>query len=237
VTGELWAALERSDFMSYEIRPGPGDDEPIPHERPIYDEHVVISNQPFRPTPQSRPTAPGRSTTPGERLGPEIGPFHQGNELSQAVLRRYLLTRAIGASIVRTLYWLGICVLIVAVLLWFAGIKWLAVLIGIAAVFVLLFRAMLSAIQRRISGIDDMGSVAGRMEQLVGQTRKGLRVELRRLGLPSAPWGPALIGLRLVRPVKRAETVRKLAGFDLTQVVPSATLDELHLLLRSAQRS
>jgi hypothetical protein len=31
--------------------------------------------------------------------------------------------------------------------------------------------------------------------------------------------------------------VRKLAGFDLTQVVPSATLDELHLLLRSAQRS
>jgi hypothetical protein len=236
VTGELWAGLERSHFMSYEIRPGRGDDEPTPHERPIYDEHVVISNQPFRPTPSFRPAASSRSTMPGGGLGPEIGPFHQGNELSQAVLRRYLLTRAIGASIVRTVYWFGVCVLVLAVLVWFAGIKWLAVLIGIAAVFLLLFRAMLSAIQRRISGIDEMGSVAGRMEQLVGQTRKGLRAELRRLGLPSAPWGPALIGLRLIRPVKRADTVRNLAGFDLTQVVPSATLDELHLLLRSAQR-
>jgi hypothetical protein len=92
---------------------------------------------------------------------------------------------------------------------------------------------MLSSIQRRISGITEMGPAGARVEKLVGQTRKGLRSELRRIGLPSAPWGPALIGIRLIRPVKRAQTVRALTRFDLSQVVPSSTLDELHLLLNN----
>jgi hypothetical protein len=89
-------------------------------------------------------------------------------------------------------------------------------------------------VQRRISGIDEMGPSAARVEAMVGQTRKGIRTELKRIGLPSAPWGPTLIGIRLIRPVKCAETVRRLASFDLSQVVPSRTLDELHLLLRQS---
>ncbi|MCW2524493.1 MAG: hypothetical protein JWO63_2828, partial [Frankiales bacterium] len=91
---------------------------------------------------------------------------------------------------------------------------------------------LLSAIQRRISGIEAMGPAAVQVERLVGQTRKGVRAELRRIGLPSAPWGPTLVGLRLLRRRRRAETVSKLTHFDLSQVVPSSTLDELHLLLR-----
>jgi hypothetical protein len=196
--------------MSYEIRPGRPDDSN--GQRPIFNERVVI----------------------GDLSGPEIGQFQQGDDVSQWVLRRYLLARALGASVVRTVHWFGVAVLAMAVGLWFAGITWLAVLVGILGVFILLFRALLSAIQRRISGVDAMGSVGPKVEQLVGQTRRGIRAELRRIGLPSAPWGPTLIGIRLLRPVRRVETVRKLAKFDLTQVVPTSTLDELHLLLRSA---
>jgi hypothetical protein len=174
-------------------------------ERPLHDEHVVID---------------------------AVGEFRQGNDLSQLVLRRYLLTRAIGESVVRTVHWFGVALLVLAGLVWWAGVTWLAVLIGIAGLLVLAVRALLSAIQRRISGIDAMGEIGPRVEQLVGQTRKGLRAELRRIGLPSAPWGPLLVGLRLVRPIKRVDTVAKLTRFDLSQVVPSSTLDELHLLLR-----
>jgi hypothetical protein len=39
--------------------------------------------------------------------------------------------------------------------------------------------------------------------------------------------------MRLARPIKRTETIAKLAKFDLSQVVPASTLDELHLLLRN----
>jgi hypothetical protein len=106
--------------------------------------------------------------------------------------------------------------------------------VGLAALIVLLIRALLAGIQRRISGIDRMGSAGPRVEKLVGKVRKGLHAELRRIGLPSAPWGPVLIGLRLIRPLRRAETAQKLAAFDLGQVVPPSTLDELHLLLSNS---
>lgn len=179
----------------------------------------------------------GTPSTTGPRAGrevpiTEVGSFAQGNEASQWVLRRYLLTRAIGASVVRTVHWFGVAVLVLAALIWFAGVTWLAVLVGLAAIMVLLVRVALSGLQRRLSGVDALGPDAPEVERLVGRTRKGLRAELRRIGLPSAPWGPALIGLRLLRPVKRVETVRKLGRFDLSQVVDQSTLDELHLLLR-----
>lgn len=168
--------------------------------------------------------------------GPDVGRFPQAGDAAQWVLRRYLLTRAVGASILRTLYLTGAGVLLLAVLVWIAGVHWLAVLIGLVAITLLLIRAALSAIQRRISGVERMGPAGRRVEALVGQTRRGLRGELRRVGLPAAPWGPSLVGLRLLRPTRRADTVRKLAQFDLTQVVPSSTLDELYLLLRNSSR-
>ncbi len=180
-----------------------------------------------------RPEHDSYSTDSGH--GPQVGAFHQGSDASQTVLRRYLLTRAIGASIVMSIYWLGIAILVVAALVWLAHVTWLAVLIGILGIVVLLVRGLLAGIQRRISGVDQMGSAGPQVERMVGQTRKGLRKELRRIGLPSAPWGPLLVALRLVRPIKRVETVRALSRFDLTQVVPTSTLDELHLILASTR--
>lgn len=203
--------------MQDDIAPGDRAGSADGRIRPVYGEHVVIG--------------PG-----GAAAGPDVGRFPQAGDAAQWVLRRYLLTRAVGASILRTLYVAGAGVLVVAVLIWLAGVHWLAVLVGLVAIVLLLIRAALSAVQRRVSGVERMGPAGQRVEALVGQTRRGVRGELRRVGLPSAPWGPALVGLRLLRPRRRAETVRKLAQFDLTQVVPSSTLDELYLLLRNSSR-
>jgi hypothetical protein len=168
-----------------------------------------------------------------ERVVTEVGEFRQGNDASDWVLRRYLLTRALGTSIVRTVQWMGVSIFLLAALVWVAGVTWLAVLIALVAIFVLLIRSLLGGIQRRMSGTDQLGPAAARIDGLVRQTRKGVHSELKRIGLPSAPWGPVLIGMRLIRPFKRVETVRRLSRFDLTKVVSPATLDELQLLLRS----
>ncbi|UQX87174.1 hypothetical protein M6D93_12785 [Jatrophihabitans telluris] len=167
-----------------------------------------------------------------KRPDPQVGSFAQGSEASQWLLRRYLLSQAIGASIVRTVHWAAIAVLVLAVALWFGGLKVLAVLFGLVAAVILLIRMLLSGLQRRLSGLEAMGPAGMQVERLVGRTRRGLRAELRRIGLPSAPWGPALIGLRLLRSRRRADTLARLRSFDLGQVVDTSTLDELHVLLR-----
>jgi hypothetical protein len=164
--------------------------------------------------------------------GADVGSFNQGNELSRWMLRRYLLTRTLGSSIVRTVHWFGVAWLVVAALVWWAGVHWLAALIGFVGIVVLLVRVLLSAIQHRIGGLDRRSQTGIAVQRLVGRTRKELRAELRRIGLPGAPWGPVLIGLRLARPRRRTETLQRLAAFDLAHVVPASTLDELHLVLR-----
>ena len=222
--------------MTDDIVPGPADGDNR-RVRPVFDEHVVVggvgsdgfvAGAPYAGTPYGGPQA-------GQF--PPVGRFPQAGDAAQWVLRRYLLTRAVGASILRTVYLFGAGLLVLALLAWFVGVHWLAVLIGLAAVAVLLVRAALSAVQRRLSGIDAMGPAGRRVEALVGQTRRSVRAELRRVGLPGAPWGPTVIGVRLLRRKRRAETIRRLTRFDLTQVVPSSTLDELYLLLRDAPRA
>jgi hypothetical protein len=180
-----------------------------------------------------RPGEHERRVTDEHPVG-DVGQFRQGSDASHWVLRRYLLTRALGTSIVRTVHWTGVAILALAVLVWIGHIKWLAVLIGVFAIFILLFRVLLSGLQRRLSGEGNLGAAESQIEAMVGHTRKGLRAELRRVGLPGAPWGPLLIGLRLIRPFKRVDTVRRLSQIDLAKVVPPSRVDELHLLLRSS---
>jgi hypothetical protein len=167
--------------------------------------------------------------------GPEVGDFSQrigGNAASEWVLRQYLLTRALGRSIVRTVHWTGVLTLAVAVGIWFAGVHWLAILVGLLAFAILIFRALLSGIQNRLASAAQFGTASRQVDKMVAVTRRGLRAELRRVGLPSAPWGPTQIAMRLMRRTRRAQTLAALRKFDLTQVVPQSTLDELHLLLR-----
>ncbi len=162
--------------------------------------------------------------------------FRPGPATSDAALRRYLLTRALGRSVINTVQWSAVAILLIAALCWLAGVKVLAVLIGLLAVLVLVVRAGLSGLERRLSGARRLGPLEPRVAALVSRTSRGLRRELRRVGLPSLPWAPLLIALRIIRPFRRAETLRALSRVDLAGVVPATRLDELQLLLRSNRR-
>lgn len=177
---------------------------PIPKERPVFDERPVI----------------------------EVGNFGPSSAASQAVLRRYLLTRALGSSVINAVQWTGVLVLLVAVLCWLGDLRVLAVLVGLAAMVIFVVRWLLSAIARRLSGAHRLGPLEPRVAALVARTRRGLRRELRRVGLPGMPWGPLLIGLRLLRPMRRLRTMEALSRIDLTKVVPPSQVDELQVLLR-----
>jgi len=186
---------------------------------------------PGRPeTPRGRSS--GERPVTDERPAPEVGQFRQGSEASQWVLRRYLLSAALGSSVVRTVQWLAVVIVVLAVGVWIAGVHWLAVLLGVLAVLVLILRRVLALLQRGLSGAGRLGPVEHDVSTLVRRTRRGLRAELRRVGLPAAP---LLVGLRLARPGKRTETVRKFGLIDLAKIVPASRLDELRLLLDKAR--
>jgi hypothetical protein len=155
---------------------------------------------------------------------------------SEAALRRYLLTRALGRSVLNTLQWSGISILAIAALCWLGGVKILAILVGLVAVAVLCVRVLLSAIERRLTGSARLGAIEPRVDKLVARTSRGLRKELRRVGLPGTPWAPMLIALRLIRPFRRRQTLLALSRIELATVVPASQLEELHLLLQTARR-
>lgn len=163
-------------------------------------------------------------------------PIGPGSSGSEAALRRYLLTRALGRSVISTVQWSALAILLIAALCWLAGVKVLAVLVAIVAVLVLLVRGALSSVERRLSGAARLGPMEPRVSALVARTGRGLRRELRRVGLPSMPWAPLLIALRIIRPVRRAETLQALSRVELASVVPASQLDELQLLLQAGRR-
>jgi hypothetical protein len=162
--------------------------------------------------------------------------FRPGPATGDSALRRYLLTRALGRSVINTVQWSAVAILVIAALCWLAGVKVLAVLIGLIAVLVLVVRAGLSGLERRLSGARRLGPLEPQVAALVARTSRGLRRELRRVGLPGLPWAPLLIALRIIRPFRRAETLRALSRVDLAGVVPASRLNELQLLLSANHR-
>lgn len=189
------------------------------------------SGDPERPVLVKRPVAKERPVF-DERPVIEVGNFGPGSTASQAVLRRYLLTRALGSSVLSAVQWTGVLVMLVAVLCWLGNLRVLAVLVSLVALVIFTVRWLLSALARRLSGASRLGPLEPRVAALVSRTRKGLRHELRRVGLPGVPWGPLLIAWRLLRPVRRVRTVEALSRIDLTKVVPPSQVDELQVLLR-----
>jgi hypothetical protein len=190
---------------------------------------------------QSQPADPRRFGTEPETA--QFGtarfaavPFGPGLSTSESALRRYLLTRALGRSVISTVLWSGVSILLIAALCWLGGLKVLAVLVAIVAVVVLLVRAALSSVERRLSGSARLGQLEPQVAAMVSRTSRGLRRELRRVGLPSLPWAPLLIALRIIRPVRRAQTLQALGRVDLASVVPASQLDELQLLFQAGRR-
>jgi hypothetical protein len=178
----------------------------------------------------------GSGTASFHRLSFDGEAFRPGRSTSESALRRYLLTRALGRSVISTVQWSGVAILLIAVLCWLTGVKVLAVLVAIVAVVVMLVRAALSALERRLSGAARLGAMEPQVSAMVSRTGRGLRRELRRVGLPGVPWAPLLIALRIIRPVRRAETLRALSRVELASVVPASQLDELQLLLQAGRR-
>jgi hypothetical protein len=199
--------------MSEQIRPWrPSASSGGQPRRPVFDEVPVSDEQPVI----------------------EVGYGGPGSAASQAALRRYLLASALGSSVVRAVQWAGVAVLLLAALCWLGEVKVLAVLVGFFALFIFGLRAVLSAVQRRLSGASRLGPLEPRVAALVGRTRRELRRELRRVGLPGVPWAPLLIALRLLRPLRRVRTMQALSRIDLTKAVPPTQVEELRLLLRQA---
>lgn len=164
----------------------------------------------------------------------EVGKFRQGSALSQWALARYLVGRAIGESVARTLLLVAVLLLALAA----ACQAWLeltfvTVLLVIVAVLVLLLRWVLHAVLRRLTAADRYGPIEARLRALVADTRADVLRELRRAGLPSHTVTLPLLGLRLVGRRRKA-TLARLRSFDINRAVPRARLDELHLLLREA---
>ncbi len=235
--------------------PTPRQPEPD-RERPIWGEHVVPGED-FSTNGQRRSGSFGSTGSIGSAgsfgsadsfgsagsYGP-AGGFDlrgglrfrgPGRPDSEAALRQYLLTRALGRSVLNTVQWSAIAILLLAVGCWLGGLKVLAVLIGLVAVVVLVVRSLLSALGRRLSGADRLGAAEPQVRRLVARTGRRLRRELRRVGLPGSPWAPLLIALRLLRPHRRQQTAMALARIDLSNVVPPSQVDELHLLLQSTR--
>lgn len=178
------------------------------------------------------PALPEHPAEDGDWLSAdEVGDFRQGSPLSRWALARYLVGRAIGESVGSTLLIVALALLAVAaVCQWVVHSTLLAVLIGILAVGVLLIRAVLRAVLRRLTEADRYGPLEKRLRELVSDTRGDVLRELRRVGLPSHTVTLPLLAIRLIGK-RRTATLERMREFDITKAVPKARIDELHMLL------
>jgi hypothetical protein len=162
----------------------------------------------------------------------DVGSFEQGTAASRWALARYLVGRAIGESLSRSLLVLALVVLVLAGLLEWAGSTFWAVVIAVLALAVLAMRGVLGAVLRRLTATEVYGPVEQRLRALVKDTRRDVLAELRRTGLPGRTWTLPLLALRLLRRRRRPDTLERLRSFRVDNVVPAARVDELHLMLR-----
>jgi hypothetical protein len=166
----------------------------------------------------------------------EVGSFEQGSEFSRWALARYLVGRAIGESMGRSLLLAGAVALALAVVAtWVVHSTLLAVLLVLFAVMVLFFGLALRAVLRRLTSVPRDEVIGQRLRSLVADTHRDVLRELRRIGLPGRTLTLPLLALRLAGR-RRKETLTRLRAFEVERAVPAGRIDELHLLLRSARR-
>ena len=164
----------------------------------------------------------------------DVGDFRQGSPLSRWALARYLVGRAIGESVGSTLLLIAVVLLgLAAACEWGLHVTALAVLLVVLAVGVLLLRAALRAVLRRVTATGQYGPVEARLRNLVRDTHADVLRELRRVGLPSHTWTLPLLAVRLIGRRRKA-TVARLREFDVDRAVSKTRLDELHMVLRES---
>jgi hypothetical protein len=180
------------------------------------------------------PDQPHRaSADDGWEVG-DVGAFRQGSALSRWALARYLVGRALGESISRALLILAALILgLAAVIGWGLGSTFWAVVVSLVALAVLAMRAVLRAVLRRLTAVEQADALAARLRALVSDTRADVLRELRRIGLPGRTWTLPLLALRFLGRKRRRDAVARRRTFDLDRVAPPGRVDELHLVLRA----
>lgn len=166
----------------------------------------------------------------------DVGAFTQGTEASRAALARYLVGRAIGESVNRSLLIVALIFAALTGLLVWADSAFGAVVFALITLAVLAMRAILGAVLRRLAGARSRDPMDRQLRSLVRATRRDVLAELRRAGLPSHTVTLPLLAARLASRRRRPETVARLRTFRVDNVVPPGRLDELHLLLRNTTR-
>ncbi|MGH8860046.1 MAG: hypothetical protein ACRDVG_02225 [Jatrophihabitantaceae bacterium] len=190
-------------------------------------------DEPARP-PEPVPDILRKGEVP-PRNEPEVGEFRQGSATSQWALARYLVGRAITEAAGWSLMFLGVLLVVLAVLAQIlVHSTFLAVVLGLLAVGVLVLRWLLLGIVRRLTGFQRFGPLEDRMRALVDDTRADVLRELRRIGLPGRIFTLPLLAFRFLGRERRADTVARLRLFETERAVPRARLDELHLVMREA---
>lgn len=181
--------------------------------------------------PASGSGSPDASGGDGFAGAADVGEFRQGTEGSRWALARYLVGRAVGESIGRSLLVVALVILLLAGLVEWGGSGFWAAVLAVLAFVVLAARALVRAVLVRLTAVRADGPLDARLRAIVADTRGDVLRELRRNGLPGRTWTLPLLALRLLRRSRRAETLRRLRGFELDRVVPPARVDELHLIV------
>ena len=162
---------------------------------------------------------------------PEVG-HAATHPLTATVLARYLVGRAIAARVSVSLMVIALVIIAGAAALWIWVSHGLAIFLGIVALFVLGFRALLMAVLRRLMAVGQLGPAEYKIKSMVADTSGDLRRELRRIGLPASTFGLPLLAIRLLGR-RRRETLTRFGQFDVTNVVPKTRLDELQFVVRN----
>lgn len=192
--------------------------------------------QPLPPSPSSGSWEPSPETGwNGSNPTPvDVGGFEQGSQFSRWALARYLVGRAIGESVGRSLLVVAVLAVALAVVsTWVLHLTFLAVLFVVFAVVVLALWAGLRAVLRRLTAVRAYAPVEERLRALVSDTHRDVLRELRRIGLPGRTVTLPLLAIRLVGK-RRKQTLTRLRSFEVERAVPRARIDELHMLLRTA---
>lgn len=163
---------------------------------------------------------------------PEIGRA-PSNPLTDAILARYLVGRAVASRVSVSLLAIALILLVGATALWEWGPRWLAVIAVLVAIVVAAFRVLVMAILRRVLAVGQLGRAEDQVRALVADTGADLRRELRRIGLPGSVLGLPVLAGRLFSRRRRAETLSRLAQFDVGRVVPKGRRDELAFVVRN----
>lgn len=169
--------------------------------------------------------------TGGDRS--DLEPAHPGRR--NTVVLRYLLGRLAIDHVRRLTVWTPAVPVLGAALL-LVRPRWAGIAVLALGVLLLGVRAGAVRLLLRLSLPHRFRPVEDELRAAVEAGKANLRVELRRVGLPSRSWHVPVFALRLARGTGRAEARGRLRDVDVDLVLPRAQLDRALRVLDEASR-